>query len=195
MWVLSQKKQRRTTSDNSGENHKLDRLINAKDAQILELTERVKLLETTVNIIKEGIEELKKDTNVSQGSSKKEDIKESEKEAKKTSIKEDIEDQAEKMVRKCKKCGQDFSSKKELAAHLRSQHAEYVKALLEVKAQKERKVVDKRDDGTLPKIVSSLRCDQCHFGGMDDNDLKKHKNIHQKVEGTTIAWMFSGSEL
>ena len=87
MWVLSHKKQRRTTSDTSGENHKLDRLeelINAKDAQILELTERVKLLETTVNSIKEGIEESKKATNVSQGSSKKEDIEESEKEATKT---------------------------------------------------------------------------------------------------------------
>ena len=88
-----------------------------------------------------------------------------------------------------------WPSKKELAAHLRSQHAEYVKALLEVKAQKERKVVDKREDGTLPTIVTSLRCDQCHFGSMDDNDLKKHKKIHHKVKGTTRAGTFSSSEV
>lgn len=84
------RKQKRTTTDISGENNKLERLeelINAKDAKILELTEKFELLETIVNSIKEDIKESKKKTTVN---SKKEDTKESEKEATINSIKKDI---------------------------------------------------------------------------------------------------------
>lgn len=52
---------------------RLEKLINAKDDQVLELTEKVKLLVATVNSLKEDIKESKKGTNVN---SKKEDIKE-----------------------------------------------------------------------------------------------------------------------
>ena len=54
-------------------------------------------------------------------------------------------DQAEKVVmtdkeeiRKCRKCGKDFASKKELGAHYKSQHAEYMNDILEEKAHKEK---------------------------------------------------------
>ena len=66
--------QRRTTTDTSDENNKLERLeelINAKDAQVKELTEKVKLLETTVNSLIEDIKKSKEETNVN---SKKEEI-------------------------------------------------------------------------------------------------------------------------
>ena len=34
-------------------------------------------------------------------------------------------------------------------------------------------------------LVKTLKCDMCHFGGMNENDLKKHKTIQHKVKDTT----------
>ena len=63
----------------------------------------------------------------------------------KDTVNEKCKDQAKKMImtekaeiRKCRKCGQDFCSKKELGAHYKSQHADYVNDILEEKAHKEK---------------------------------------------------------
>ena len=148
--------QRRTTTDTSGENNtlkRLEELINSKDAQVLELTEKVKLLEATVNSLKEDIKESKKETHVN---SKKDDIKDAEKEATVISIKEGIkESNTEKTVSStkeeiqesrnkkehknnreeknskvetvkipCERCGEFFNSERQLRYHKNQKHVE-----------------------------------------------------------------------
>ena len=68
---------------------------------------------------------------------------ESESDVDKDTLNKKYKDQAEKVVmtdkeevRRGRKCGQEFSSKKELGKHYKSQHAEYMKTIFEEKAQK-----------------------------------------------------------
>ena len=75
---------------------RLEELIIAKDAQVLELIEMVNLLEDSVNSLKEEIKDSKKERNVN---SKEEVFKEAEKEATVIRLKEGIKESLSFKVR------------------------------------------------------------------------------------------------
>ena len=55
-----------------------------------------------------------------------------------------------------------------------------------IKAMKEETEAEKKKTTEEVKsLVKTLKCDMCHFGGMNENDLRKHKTIHHKVKDTT----------
>ena len=55
-----------------------------------------------------------------------------------------------------------------------------------IKMVKEKNKPEKKEESENKgkTVTQNLKCDQCHFGGIDQTDLKKHKDIKHKNANT-----------
>ena len=95
-----------------------------------------------------------------------------------TSIEQTIKETVKKMVSTEKKVDNNSKKVEELEEKL-----EQV-----TKTVNENLLVDKKEEAEVDKsLTKSLRCDRCPFGGMDESDLKRHKDMHPKLKDNTQA--------
>ena len=80
------------------------------------------------------------------------------------------------------KVRKEEKSNEQLKKDIEMKEEELIKRENRIKTLRESTEIEKKKEKSL---VQSLKCDKCHFGGMDYNDLKKHKNIHHRVKDTT----------
>jgi len=74
------------------------------------------------------------------------------------------------------------SRNKQQSQKLKEKDKEVIAMDTTIKMLKEKNKPEKKEESENKgkTVTQNLKCDQCHFGGIDQNDLKKHKDIKRK---------------